>query len=464
MIGPFTKNPFGRVARFSPLDTRPKKDSDDLRVILNLSHPFPKGSVNHSISKTKFLGKEFKLKYPSCDDLIKIINKKGKKCKIFKRDLLAAYRQMYMDPGSIHLLGYVVENRYYFDITLSMGSRSSCICCQLTTDVIKFIFHEEGFDSVNYLDDLGGAEVPLQAEEAFRILGEILQKIGIIESEQKACAPATKNSFLGILFDTEKMIMEIEPDRLEEIKNLLELWFSKKTTTLKEIQQILGKLNFLCSTVRAGRVFVSRIINMLKDTPVSGEVEIEQEFLKDLRWWYKFMEEFDGTSLIPDISWKAPDVVISTDATLSTCGGWSDGEFWHCKFPVEIIRENKVHINELEALAVMVGIKIWQRKLQNTNALLFCDNQTTVSILNTGKAKNVFAQNILREVCYILAKVNGCIKVVHKPGVSNRITDFCSRIDLDETKYRRLLEQETLGVNKRELFVYEGLFKFENNW
>ena len=39
IIGPFKKNPFGKFARFSPLDTRPKKDSDDLRVILNLSYP-----------------------------------------------------------------------------------------------------------------------------------------------------------------------------------------------------------------------------------------------------------------------------------------------------------------------------------------------------------------------------------------------------------------------------------------
>ena len=30
VIGPFIKNPFGKSARFSPLDTRPKKNSDDL--------------------------------------------------------------------------------------------------------------------------------------------------------------------------------------------------------------------------------------------------------------------------------------------------------------------------------------------------------------------------------------------------------------------------------------------------
>ena len=39
VIGPFRTNPFGGNVRISPLDTR-KKESDDLRVILNLSYPF----------------------------------------------------------------------------------------------------------------------------------------------------------------------------------------------------------------------------------------------------------------------------------------------------------------------------------------------------------------------------------------------------------------------------------------
>ena len=51
VIGPFKRNPFGKAARFSPLDTRPKKHSDDLRVILNLSYPFKGDSVNSSSTK-----------------------------------------------------------------------------------------------------------------------------------------------------------------------------------------------------------------------------------------------------------------------------------------------------------------------------------------------------------------------------------------------------------------------------
>ena len=74
IIGPFTKNPFGKFARISPLDTRPKKDTDELRIILNLSHPFEEGSVNHSISKETYAkGEIMDLRYPSTDDMAKLI-------------------------------------------------------------------------------------------------------------------------------------------------------------------------------------------------------------------------------------------------------------------------------------------------------------------------------------------------------------------------------------------------------
>ena len=74
IIGPFKKNPFGKVARFSPLDTRPKKDSTEKQVILNLSYPFKGNSVNSSINTTEYSQKEeMKVKYPSVDNLANIV-------------------------------------------------------------------------------------------------------------------------------------------------------------------------------------------------------------------------------------------------------------------------------------------------------------------------------------------------------------------------------------------------------
>ena len=465
IIGPFKKNPFGRSARFSPLDTREKKDSNDLRVIINLSHPFKKDSVNHSIDKDSFLGEPITLKYPTVEDLAKIVVKKGRGCLIFKRDLEAAYYQMKLDAGDIHLLGFVVDSKFYFFVTLSMGSRSSCFCCQKTTDIITYIFANEGGDCVNYLDDLGGAEVPMLAEEAFLKLGRIIDSIGIRESAKKAVVPGTSVSFLGILINSVLMTLNIVPERLVEIKQLISSWLNKDSAKLVELQSLLGKLNFACSTVRSGRVFVSKIINLLKTVKPGKQVLLTDEFRKDLKWWDKYMATFDGVSLIPDYSWSRPDVVIATDSCLVSCGGWNDSkrEFWHLKFPEKYNNREDVNINEKECLAVMLGLKVWKGDIVNKSILMFCDNQCTVDVINKGRASNELVQNVLREICFVLATSNAWLKMIFRPGVDNRIADFCSRIDLDE-QYRKRLLDEVGNEPITEKFVFPGLLEVESNW
>ena len=466
VIGPFKKNPFGKAARFSPLDTRPKKDTEELRVILNLSFPFEGGSVNSSIDKEIFAeSEEMNLKYPSVDDLCKIIRSKdGKKTRIFIRDLSKAYRQLWMDPGSIQWLGYWIDEDLFFDVTLSMGSKSAAYCCQRTTDAVTYIYGTFGFQEVNYLDDLGAAEEDDRAEEAYDCLGWILSSIGIKESKHKAKPPAFIAIFLGILFNTLTMTLQITEDRMIEIKELLNEWIHKKTASLKELQSLLGKLNFASSTVRAGRIFVSRLINSLKDYPEKGRKKINKEMKKDIEWWAQFMEEFDGISIMPPANWNSPDSVISSDACLKSCGGWAEStaEAFHAKFPTWLRNRDDVHINELELITIVIALKVWEEAIQNKNILAFCDNAVSCDVINTGRANNRFSQACLREICYITARNNAILKVVHILGENNRISDRLSR--WGDTGMKEDFQRITSNRDVTFITIDENMFRFSHDW
>ena len=93
---------------------------------------------------------------------------------------------------------------------------------------------------------------------------EDLKKCGIEESPDKACPPSEIIVFLGVLFNTLTMTVEVTQQRLTEIRILIEQWLKKQTATLKEIQSLLGKLNFVAACVRPSRMFVSRMLNCLK--------------------------------------------------------------------------------------------------------------------------------------------------------------------------------------------------------
>ena len=199
------------------------------------------------------------------------------------------------------------------------------------------------------------------------------------------------------------MTMQITPDRLKEIQQLLSEWLNKRYATLKEVQSLLGKLSFATSTVWAGRAFVSRIINSLKTYPVNGRRKVPAQLKKDMEWWMQFMEGFDGISILPPINWDAPDKILSSDACLKSCGGWSDGEAFYCKFPDWLKNNKEISINELELVTFVVALKLWVDRIQNRNVLAYCDNAVSVEVVNAGRANNRFAQACLRKICFITA-------------------------------------------------------------
>ena len=86
---------------------------------------------------------------------------------LFKQDLHRFYGQIPVCPEDYNKLGAIFEGQWYFDRVLIMGCRSSCYIAQRITNALKFILQGMMVESENYLDDLGGAEVPDFAEEPF---------------------------------------------------------------------------------------------------------------------------------------------------------------------------------------------------------------------------------------------------------------------------------------------------------
>ena len=124
IIGPFSSNPLDCEIKLNPLNTTPKRDSQERRVIVDLSFP-KKASVNSGIDKGTYLGEPVKLKYPSVDSLVELVKSKGRGCALYKRDLKRAYRQIPIDPGDIHLLGFNGKGRctWIFSYQWAFGLR-----------------------------------------------------------------------------------------------------------------------------------------------------------------------------------------------------------------------------------------------------------------------------------------------------------------------------------------------------
>ena len=386
----------------------------------------PEGnSVNDGIDKDTYLDIQEKLTLPSVDALANRVSSLGSGCKLFKLDLQWGYRQLFLDPKDICWVGYVFKGKFYFDCTLSMGSKSNARCCQMVTYAAVFIHTKYGYFLINYLDDLGGCEQEEIAEDAFKHLQFVLTSMGLKAVPHKTIAPCTNMVFLGIEVNMVTMTLLIPEAKWREIQVVLKDWESKVEASLKDVQKLAGLLNFTCRCVKSGRVYLSRILNFLRQLNRREVTTIPRSVKLDIKWWREFAHKFNGVSLITDVNWSVPDVVVSSDSCLEGGGGYAQGDFFHAKFPRRIVQLN-LNINQLECIVITLALKLWSGKLKRKKIKMFCDNQVTVSALQACFSRDTIIQKCLRTIHQFTAWFSFKVKQVFLQGEKNRISDTLS--------------------------------------
>ena len=132
----------------------------------------------------------------------------------------------------------------------------------------------------------------------------------------------------------------------------------KNVATKRELQSLIGKLIFVSRCIRQSRLFINRMLGLLRK--LNGpqyRMRLTNDFKRDLKWWSKFIDTYNGVSIMPETFWSSPDSQFSTDACLLGCRGIHGNFCFHTKFP-QFILDKKLDINQLEMLAVVVGLKL----------------------------------------------------------------------------------------------------------
>ena len=152
MLDPFKSKPF--TLHVSPLMVRDKQDSNKKRTIMDLS--WPKGaSINASVQKDIYLGKQYVLNYSSIDSITDALCKLGPAAKIYKVDISPAFRQIKIDAMDIDLLGLKFQDQYFIDKSVPFGYQNGSQIFHQCTDAIRFTMQQHGFPHLfNYIDDL----------------------------------------------------------------------------------------------------------------------------------------------------------------------------------------------------------------------------------------------------------------------------------------------------------------------
>ena len=331
LLGPFAGPP-ATSCHYSPLMTRPKKGSIFRRVIIDLS--WPRGfSVNDGISKTEYIDGPLTISLPTHDDMERAVVRAGRGAFLYKTDLLRGYRQLRIDPIDWPYLAFQHEDAHFMDICPPFGLRSSAMAMQRVSQAIVHLHGRRFFLSRTYINDFGGVESDEnKATHALAALQSIMDALGVQQAANKICLPNQVMVWLGIRFDSLAMSMEIPREKIVEIMACLAEWSGKARATRKEIQSLLGLLNFVASVAPPTRLFTNRMLDDLRETHPVGATSLSHQFKLDVRFFQELLPIFNGRKIM------AKQILpyqhqVELDACLTGCGAVAGDQFYAAKFP-----------------------------------------------------------------------------------------------------------------------------------
>ncbi|KAK3086984.1 hypothetical protein FSP39_000036 [Pinctada imbricata] len=380
MWGPSPEAPYSNL-HVSPIGVVPKA-SGGWRMITHLSYP-PSESVNNYIDHELAT-----VKYTSFDTVIDTISKLGTGAKLGKMDVQSAFRLIPIHPDDFSLLGFHFRGSYYIDKCLPFGCSISCSIFEKFATFLEWLVKfESGVPTVHhYLDDFvfAASSESNECSQLMHTFKRVCGSLGIPLNEEKTEGPSTQIIYLGLLIDTIQQKISIPENKLKDLASALLTTIGKKKVTLKELQSLVGKLNFFSKAIKGSRAFNRRFYNAMSGTTSPfHRIRVSKPMRDDLHTWLTFLYQFNGSTYFSESEWtNANTLDLYTDSAGSAslgCGAILGSKWAFLPWPAhwgetEIIRD----VTFLELIPIVLALSLWGNLLQNKKIVMHIDNQALV--------------------------------------------------------------------------------------
>lgn len=187
----------------------PKKDSDKLRLITDLSKPEGKALNEHVLSL------QFKLQ--TIDDALRLVKKD---CWMAKVDLKAAYRHICIHLSNWELFGFEWKGEWWVDTRLCFGLNTAPWVFTQFNQALIWMAKKLGIESiVGYIDDfLIVANSKEECRTQYDKFCGLLASLGFEVAVQKCVPPAQSVIFLGIEIDSISMKAALPESKLVQVQ------------------------------------------------------------------------------------------------------------------------------------------------------------------------------------------------------------------------------------------------------
>ena len=251
------------------------------------------------------------------------------------------------------------------------------------------------------------------------IFSRICEDLGVPLAANKTFGPTHVLVYLGLEIDTWEMRVRIPFDKLHFLRESLLCFLGRKKITLKELQSLVGSLNF-CARAIPGAIAFNRLFY---DASVGisnprHHLRVSLAMKEYMRMRLIFLECFNSSVYFPEKQWSDSDQLqLFTDSAGGSQFGCAAilGCCWSFLRWPSVWSDSAVlkDITFLELVPIVLAFHLWGALLQNKKIVLRSDNQALIFILNKKSSKSGRVMHILRPLV---------LKVCFTTFISRRLT------------------------------------------
>lgn len=373
-------------------------------------------------------------------------------------DIKSAYRAVIILPEHRQYMGFHWtldgEEKVFQDNRLCFGLRTGpCNFNMISCFLANVLRERQQIRLVNYLDDLLCIGSSFEAcQDAQNSILSLLRYVGFYISYSKLQAPAQITRYLGVIVDSCAMELRLPHEKLLKLKQILLDIQGKRSISKKGLESLTGVLSHCATVIRGGRLFCRRLYDLYKVliSKKLSTIYILAEARKDIEWWSRFGEVFNGKSAIRNVEFTE---IMYSDASRRGWGVWLGTRWfagaWNSEdtldltsgcyhmLPPPIERHfDEENINELELWPVFVGIQRWAHLFRHSTLVLYSDNTQVVSLLSNYVSANKNCMSLLRELFWILVSHDIQLEPHYIATENNSVADALSRLPYRDTAYK----------------------------
>ena len=254
----------------------------------------------------------------------------------------------------------------------------------------------------------------------------LLRLLGFDIAWDKVEGPSQSLVFLGVQIDTVHDLLVLPEYKLSDFELLIDSMLSASRITFKSLQALAGKLNWASSVVRGGRVYLRRILDLMKPLKQARhKVRVSQGMKQDLLWWKQFLRTFNGKCTL-DYTGECHVVYVDACEVGGAC--YFKGDWAYVNWREDYPQLMNAHINVKEGMMILAAALRWGQWWKNSKVICRVDNMTAVSAVNKGSSNSKGLMQVLRPLFWLSVCQNFHVVCYYLPGVNNVLADALSRL------------------------------------